>query len=159
DRFHLRFMDHVIAVSGAQAAKVKRCGGVRGDRLRVIHNAIDPERFTDPDPRYRTRLLRYFRTPRTRINCAAGRPPPEKGVDVLIDAATLVVEKDPSVAFIVFGDGPHKAALQQRLLAAGLAGSFVLGGFRPDLDRFIPHLDLLVLPSHTEGLPNVVLEA
>ena len=35
----------------------------------------------------------------------------------------------------------------------------VLGGFRGDLDRFLPHFDMLVLPSFTEGLPNVVLEA
>ncbi len=37
--------------------------------------------------------------------------------------------------------------------------SFVFGGFREDLDRFLPFFDVLVLPSYTEGLPNVVLEA
>ena len=38
-------------------------------------------------------------------------------------------------------------------------GSVVLAGYRDDLDHFIPQLDLFVLPSYTEGLPNVVLEA
>src|SRR5262249_32974414 len=36
---------------------------------------------------------------------------------------------------------------------------FVFAGLRPDLDRFLPFFDVLVLPSFTEGLPNVVLEA
>src|SRR5207302_6843198 len=43
--------------------------------------------------------------------------------------------------------------------AAGLTRRFVLAGFRDDLDGYLPFLDLLVLPSFTEGLPNVVLEA
>ena len=60
---------------------------------------------------------------------------------------------------MLFGDGPLREDLARQIAAAGLAGRFVLAGFRDDLDRFLPHLDLLVLPSYTEGLPNVVLEA
>jgi glycosyltransferase involved in cell wall biosynthesis len=49
--------------------------------------------------------------------------------------------------------------LARQIKAAGLGAAFVLSGFRADLDRFLPHLDVLALPSYTEGLPNVVLEA
>src|SRR5262249_20226915 len=49
DRFHLRWMDRVVCVSEAQAAKVRRAG-VRPERVGVIHNAVDPDRFADPDP-------------------------------------------------------------------------------------------------------------
>src|SRR5262249_40914384 len=124
-----------------------------------IYNAVDPERFADPDAAYRAKLLRYFRQPRTRIIGAAGRLSPEKGFDVLVAAAAQVVSKDDTVGFLLFGEGPCKAALVKQINAAGLSRSFVLSGFRADLDRFFPFLDLLVLPSHTEGLPNVVLEA
>jgi glycosyltransferase involved in cell wall biosynthesis len=158
DRFHLRFMDHVVAVSSAQAEKV-RAAGVRAERLTTIANAIDPDRFADPEPRYRTKLERYFRGPRCRVVGAAGRLSPEKGFDVLIEAAARVVEVDPTVGFVLFGDGPDRAALQERITNLGMIGSIVLAGFRNDLDCFIPQLDLFVLPSHTEGLPNVVLEA
>src|SRR5919108_523234 len=65
----------------------------------------------------------------------------------------------PPVGFVLFGEGPCRTELLHKVNAAGLAGSFVLAGFRADLDRFLSQLDLLVLPSHTEGLPNVVLEA
>lgn len=158
DRRHLRWMDHVVAVSEGQAEKVRRCG-VRGERVRVIHNAVDPERFADPDPNYQVKLQRFFRQPCERIVGAAGRLSPEKGFDVLVAAAAQVVNADEGVGFLLFGEGPCKAELVKQINAAGLSRYFVLSGFRPDLDRFFPFLDLLVLPSYTEGMPNVVLEA
>ena len=158
DRWHLRFMDHVVAVSSAQAEKVRKAG-VPSDRLTMIANAIDPDRFADLDPRYRGKLDRYFRGKRSRIVGAAGRLSPEKGFDVLVEAAARVIDIDPTVGFVLFGDGPCKPALVELISALGLTGSVVIAGFRNDLDRFIAQLDLFVLPSYTEGLPNVVLEA
>jgi glycosyltransferase involved in cell wall biosynthesis len=158
DRFHLRWMDHVVCVSEAQAAKVRRAG-VPAERVSVIRNAVDPERFVDPDPRYRAKLLRYFRSPRRPVIGAAGRLSPEKGFDVLVAAAEQVARADSSAGFILFGEGPCRDRLVWQIRDAGLTGTFILSGFRADLDRFLPHLDLLVLPSFTEGLPNVVLEA
>jgi glycosyltransferase involved in cell wall biosynthesis len=158
DRFHLRWMDRVVCVSEAQAARVRRAG-VRTDRIRVIYNAIDPTRFHEPDARYRAKLLRYFRQPRTHVIGAAGRLSPEKGFEVLVKAAERVLREQPSTGFVLFGEGPERASLQKQINAAGLGQSFILAGFRADLDRFLPHFDLFVLPSYTEGMPNVVLEA
>ena len=158
DRWHLRYLDRVVCVSAAQAEKARRAG-VRPEKIAVIHNSIDPERFTDPDPRFQAKVNRYFRNPRNRIIGAAGRLSPEKGFDVLVAAAERVLQDDPMVGFVLFGDGPCKARLQQMIADAGLSGAFVLAGFRADLDQYIPWLDLMVLPSYTEGLPNVVLEA
>ena len=158
DRFHLRWMDQVVCVSEAQARKARRTG-VRRDRVRVIYNAVDPERFYDLDALYRVKLLRFFKGNPARIVGAAGRLSPEKGFDVLVEAARSVVKRDPSVGFVVFGDGVCREKLMRQIKAAGLSGAFALGGFRADLDRFLPFFDLLTLPSYTEGMPNVVLEA
>jgi glycosyltransferase involved in cell wall biosynthesis len=158
DRLHLRCMDHVVCVSEAQAARVRRAG-VPAARTSVIHNAIDPARFQEPDARYRAKLLRYFRQPRTHIIAAAGRLSPEKGFGVLVKAAERVLRVHPSAGFVLFGDGPERARLQQQINSLGLGHAFILAGLRADLDRFLPHFDLMVLPSYTEGLPNVVLEA
>jgi glycosyltransferase involved in cell wall biosynthesis len=158
DRFHLRWMHRVVCVSEAQAEKVRRTG-VKPSRIRVVQNAIDPERFPDPDWRYRTKLQRLFRQPRTRVVGAAGRLSPEKGFDVLVAAAERIHKAHRSIGFVIFGEGPCRGGLAQQIHAAGLGGTFVLNGFRSDLDRFMPFFDLLVLPSYTEGLPNVVLEA
>lgn len=157
DRWHLSWMDHVVSVSHAQADKVRR--HVRPAKTSVIHNAIDPDRFADPDPMARTRIDRYFTNGISLLIGAAGRLSPEKGFDVLIEAASQVCDACPEVGFVIFGDGPCRAALQAQISALGLGGTVILAGFRNDLDRCIPALDLFVQSSHTEGLPNVLLEA
>jgi glycosyltransferase involved in cell wall biosynthesis len=158
DRAHLRWMDRVVCVSEAQAARARNCGA-RPERVRVIHNAVDPGRFADPDPAGRAELQKYFPRPRSFLVGAAGRLSPEKGFDVLARAAARVLREYPSTGFLHFGAGPCRGPLERELEALKLGEDFVLGGFRGDLDRLLPHFDLLVLPSHTEGLPNVVLEA
>jgi glycosyltransferase involved in cell wall biosynthesis len=158
DRRHLRFMDCVVCVSAAQAAKVYRAG-VRPRHIRVIHNAVDPERFSRPDPRGRGELQALFPAPRALLVGAAGRLSPEKGFEVLAAAAPRVLRSHPDAGFVHFGEGPCRPQIERRIAAGGVGGSFVLGGFRSDLDRLLPHFDLFVLPSYTEGLPNVVLEA
>jgi len=158
DRLHLRWMDHVVCVSEGQARKVRRVG-IADDKVTVIHNAVATERFADPDPHFRDALQRFFAAPRSRIVAAAGRLSPEKGFGVLVDAAALIVARDPSIGFVLFGEGLLREELSHRIEVGNLGGKFVLAGFRDDLDRLVPCLDLLVLPSFTEGLPNVVLEA
>jgi glycosyltransferase involved in cell wall biosynthesis len=158
DRLHLRWMDHVVCVAEAQARKARRAGA-RPERVRVIHNAVDPERFEDLDPSYRDRMVRHFRPGCERVVGAAGRLSPEKGFKVLVAAARRVLERDPAAGFLVFGEGPCRRRLTRQIERTGLGGAFVLAGFRADLDRFMPFFDLLALPSFTEGMPNVVLEA
>ena len=63
------------------------------------------------------------------------------------------------IGFVLFGDGPLRGALESQIVARGLQGRFHIAGHHSDLDKYYPHLDLLALPSYTEGLPNVVLEA
>jgi glycosyltransferase involved in cell wall biosynthesis/acetyltransferase-like isoleucine patch superfamily enzyme len=158
ERVSLRWMDRVVCVSEGQAAKVRRAG-VPGERVVVIPNAIRPERFGAPDPSYRSALLGLFADPPARVVGAAGRLSPEKGFSVLVEAAASVARSDASVGFVVFGEGPLREVLQREIAAWGLEGRFVLAGFRDDLDAYMPCFDLLALPSYTEGLPNVVLEA
>jgi glycosyltransferase involved in cell wall biosynthesis len=158
DRFCLRFMDRVVCVSEGQADRV-RGAGVPAEGVAVIRNAIRTDRFSDPDPGGRQELQALFRTPRSRIVVAAGRLSPEKGFGVLLTAARRVVERDPSLGFVLFGDGALRATLARQIQTAGLREHVILAGFRTDLDYLLPCCDLVVLPSFTEGLPNVILEA
>jgi glycosyltransferase involved in cell wall biosynthesis len=158
ERFSLRWMDRVVCVSGGQERKVLRTG-VPAGRTRVIRNAIEAGRFATPDPEYGRRCREFFPRPPRLLVGAAGRLSPEKGFGVLVEAAARVRRADPDVGFLVFGDGAERAALQDKVHGAGLDDGFVLAGFRPDLDRYLPFLDVVALPSFTEGLPNVLLEA
>jgi len=158
DRLLLRRMDRVVCVSRSQAERVRRAG-VPESKLTVIPNAIRAERFDQPDGQYRLRLQQLFPSPPAKIVGAAGRLSCEKGFDVLIDAAADAARADPSVGFVLFGEGRLRDALMQRIRERQLDKVFVMPGFCPDLDAFLPHFDLLVIPSFTEGLSNVALEA
>lgn len=158
DKLHLRCMDHVVCVSQGQARKVRRAG-VPPARISVIANAARLGAFAGPDPEAREQLEAFCRRPGERIVVGAGRLSREKGVPVLIAAAQRVVARDPGARFVVFGEGAMRPALARMIAEAGLDDYFALPGFRGDLDRIMPAADLFVLPSFTEGLPNVVLEA
>jgi glycosyltransferase involved in cell wall biosynthesis len=158
DRINLRWMDRVVCVSQGQAARVLRAG-VDPARTVVIRNAIDVNRFVDLDLRYLRWLHERFPRPRRYIIGSAGRLSPEKGVEILVEAAARVHARDQSLGFIHFGDGLGRQAIERAIERAGLRDVFILAGLKADLDRYYPFFDLLALPSFTEGLPNVVLEA
>jgi glycosyltransferase involved in cell wall biosynthesis len=158
DRRFLRWMDRVVCVSNGQARKVLDAR-VREERVSVIHNAVSANRFTEPDPVFGARLRSWFPHSPRRIIGAAGRLSPEKGFDVLVNAAADVCEKKSDASFVLFGDGPMKTALADQIGRLGLEDRFLLPGFTHELDCYLPHFDVFTQSSHTEGMPNVILEA
>jgi len=158
DKLVLRGARRVVAVSHRQGQRVKEAG-IRGDRVVVIQNAVDASRFAPAEDAARQELEAFFPSRPDRIVIAAGRLSPEKGFEDLVAAARMVVDRLPGAAFLLVGDGPLRERLAAAVRAAGLEGNFALAGFRGDLDRLLPAADLFVQSSHTEGLPNVVLEA
>jgi len=158
DRLCLLGMDRVVCVSECQARRVRRAG-VPPKRIVMIRNGIDPGRALDPDPAVRAELLGLFPEPPRLLVGSAGRLSPEKGYGDLVDAAARVLLDVPDAGFVHFGHGPLRADLGRKVERLGLAGRFVFGGFRTDLERVHPNLDLFALPSYTEGLPVVLLEA
>jgi len=158
DRWILRHMDRVVCVSDGQADKVRRAG-VRPDRLRVIHNAIDTSRF-DPDAAgARASLQSLFPGSPALIVIAVGRLSPEKGFELFVDAARMLALRDSATGFLIVGDGPDRTKLEELVREAKLVDRFVFAGFRSDVDALLPGADVLVQSSYTEGLPNVILEA
>ena len=161
DRRHLRFMDHVVCVSDGQAEKVRKWCRVPANRLSVIRNSARLGAFERADPAARERLRGFFDRDAgvSQIILGAGRFSPEKGFGVLVEAAATICRDNPSAGVVLFGEGPLRGELERRVAELGLRGRVVLPGFRTDLDSLIGGADVVVLPSYTEGLPNVALEA
>jgi glycosyltransferase involved in cell wall biosynthesis len=155
-RVHAR-ADAVVSVSEGQAAKV-RAAGVRDERNHVIPNAIGEEAFAPADPADRAALVRMFPHQPLKIVGAAGRLSPEKGFEVLVDVAAELCASRSDVGVVIFGDGPLRGRLERRIVDRRLEGRVILAGFRRDVGRFVPHFDVGVLPSFTEGLPVTLLE-
>ena len=159
DRIHLRCMDAVVCVSHGQARKVRRAG-VATRKIRIIRNAARVQGFANPRPEFRTRLRELAGAGADDlVVMAAGRLSPEKGYHILIEAAAKARALDRRLRFVLFGDGPEKERLTRLIAQHSLNEVFHLPGFRDDLDIWMPWCDIFVLPSFTEGLPNVVLEA
>jgi glycosyltransferase involved in cell wall biosynthesis len=157
DKWMHRRMDHIVCVSQGQADKVIRYGTPAG-RVSVIYNAVRMDRFNVPsDSSYRHQLESFFPNKPKRIIGAAGRLSPEKGYDILITAAGKLLKSGLEIGVVLFGEGALREPLQKQIDDAGIA--VVLPGFTEHLDQYMPHFDLFVQSSHTEGLPSVLLEA
>ncbi len=157
DKMVLNWMDSVVAVSKAQELKIRRAG-VSEAKVVTIRNAVGKDAFVEPDATLRQQLIDLFESPPKLLVGAAGRLSPEKGFEVLVDAAAQVLKKVPEAGFVVFGEGPLKANLERRIAEHGIAKRFLLGGFRSDLLKVLPNFDLSAMSSWTEGLPVILLE-
>ncbi|TVM33456.1 glycosyltransferase [Oceanidesulfovibrio marinus] len=156
DKLFLRFADHVVAVSDGQRSKLLDLG-VRKDKITTIRNGIALDTIPAPSPESLHTLLEL--PEEAVIIASAGRLSPEKNHIGLVEAARHVCSANPDAYFVVFGEGALRPAIEKRIQDVGLQDRFLLPGFRPDLLATLHHIDIFALPSHTEGLPNVVLEA
>lgn len=156
DRLFLRFADRVVAVSEGQKRKVV-ASGISPAKITVIRNCID----CDAPAPLAARSLReeLGLSPEPLLVVSAGRLSPEKNYGGLIRVARRVREKEPEAIFVVLGEGVLRSELERAAVESGLAGRFLLPGFRNDAAALLAQADIFVLPSFTEGLPNVVLEA
>jgi glycosyltransferase involved in cell wall biosynthesis len=156
DRIFLRLADGVVAVSEGQRQKILACD-VKPDKVRVIHNAIDLATYPGPAEKS---VRDELGIPQDAILVVtAGRLSPEKNHLGLVEAARMVLAKMPDVYFVIFGEGFLRPELEKAVADAGIGHRFFLPGFRSDVRSLLHESDIFVLPSHTEGLPNVVLEA
>jgi glycosyltransferase involved in cell wall biosynthesis len=82
-----------------------------------------------------------------------------KGHGYLLDALPGVIARHPDVRVLLFGQGPLEAELRDRIRRLGLADRVRLAGFRSDLERILPCLDLVAHPATLEGLGVSLLQA
>jgi glycosyltransferase involved in cell wall biosynthesis len=148
----------VVAVSRDIADHLAALG-VPADRVRVILDGVDRSVFCPGDQA----------EARRRVGVSPGEPMllfvggllPVKAVDVLLNAAARLVADGTPVRLLVIGDGPQRTKLQSLAAELGLGERVRFVGAIPhaDLPDWYRAADLFVLPSHSEGVPNVLLEA
>jgi glycosyltransferase involved in cell wall biosynthesis len=155
----LRAADGVVAVSQDLGRRLVE-GGVDPDRVRVIYNGIDPAWFY-PGPKLDARLRVGLPTDTDPVVLFIGNLVRVKGVEVLIDACDQLVRSGSRFHCRIIVEGPLAGALQGRVDQLGLGDRVKLLGSKPQLELpdWYRAADVLVLPSYSEGVPNVLLEA
>src|SRR5439155_19848217 len=89
---------------------------------------------------------------------AVGRLDIQKSHAILIDAVAKLKDKFP-VRCLIIGEGPKRASLEAQVRRLHLENHIRLLGERDDVTSWLSCLDIFVLPSLWEGLPNALLEA
>ena len=150
-----------IAVSHGVARSLVGHGIVPAERVRVVWNGIDVEAYAPVAPQRRAarRSKALGLPPDTRLVLCVGRFTPQKGHDVLLEAAALARRQDGRVVLALAGDGPLRDELAHRAAQLGIAGAVRFLGRHADVPQLLGCADVLVQPSRFEGLPLTVLEA
>lgn len=144
------FVDATLTNTDAGRAALVTQDGLRADRVVVLENGVDTSRF------------KRFMLPDTskklvRVGCVANLRP-IKNIDGLMRVAKAALEKFPHLVFEVAGDGEQREELERLHAELGLGERFVLRGSVADVPNFLRSVDVAVLPSHSEGMSNALLE-
>jgi glycosyltransferase involved in cell wall biosynthesis len=151
---------HFINNSQAGADNYAEWIGISRERIQVIHNGLeagDRRRLSDTE---RAQA-------RARIGIAADsfvvggvfRFDEEKRPFLWLDVASRVAAVSSQVRFILHGQGPLREAMEARIGKRGLRNLVVMAGVTDDPFNAMSLMDVLLLTSRGEGLPNVVIEA
>ena len=134
--------------------------GVPGPKVHVVYNGVDRRRFCSV-PRDQLRQKLGWDS-RDQVLLFVGRLSPEKGADDLLRAYAHA-RRYYGIAgrLVIVGDGPDRPLLEKLANQLGIQDQVTWAGWkRPaEVSEYMNAADLLCLPSHNEGVANVVLEA
>jgi len=152
-------VDRVVAVSPAVAELTRREHGIPPERLVTIENGVDVDVWTpEGQPRAEARRELGLRDDGVAVG-VIGHLSPVKGHADFLAAAARVSEEAPSTRFVFVGDGPLRPTLHALAASLGLGDRVVFAGTRADMPRVLSALDVVAVPSHSEGMSNALLEA
>jgi glycosyltransferase involved in cell wall biosynthesis len=135
--------------------------GIPGSKARVIHNGVDTDLHSPASPRSKLTARQTIRLPIDSIVIGfMGRLEPAKNVFALFEIAFILRKViDTPVAFLVQGEGPEEARFRERILQHELQDYFFFRAPSLDTEVFFSAIDVMLVPSLSEGCPYAVLEA
>jgi glycosyltransferase involved in cell wall biosynthesis len=159
DRWSLRKADRVITVCRPFADELQS-RGVSADRIHIQHMPIRP--FESVSREQVAALRKQLAiADDTRVLLSVGRLSFEKGHADLVRAFHLLRQRNPDLhmRLVLVGDGPEGSNLHSLCERLRLGADVSLVGHQQDVRPYYAIADLFILPSHSEGSPNVLLEA
>lgn len=153
----LRKYHRIIAVSRA-TKQIMVDSGIKDNEIDVVYNAIDVDAWRRD--RIASTLREELRVvPGAKVVGVVGRLSNEKGISTTLAVAKRVLEERSDTYFVLVGDGPARAEVEQELAELNLSERVFVLGFRKDSANLYAGFDLFLSTSLTEGIPNTVLEA
>ena len=159
DRWSLRAADRIVAVCGPFREQLVSAGIPR-KKIEVLHNsaAVVDSIFRDEADAIKQR---FALDKGSKVLIAIGRLSYEKGHADLLKALDELRRSRPHLRWkcLIVGSGPEQANLEAMVRQQGLDSGVTFAGQQADVLPILQASDLMILPSHSEGSPHVVLEA
>jgi len=149
-----RWADVFVAVSAEDRRKMIEVEGVDPAKIRLIPNGI-PSPANGAVADVRAELGIEPGAPVLGVVCELRA---QKALEVLFEAAALLLPEFPSLKVLVAGDGPERARLEEAALRLGVADTVLFLGIRRDVPAVLAAVDVAVLSSDYEGSPLSVME-
>lgn len=142
-----------VAISNFGRSQIMRWSAFRDwHKIKVIRCGVDDSFIDAPQS---------FAPPSTPSLCAVARLSAQKGIPLLLDAATELRRRGRNFSLTLVGDGEMRKEIEEMIVAHDLGDVVQLAGWA-DTNAVIQHLRasrVMVLPSFAEGLPVVIMEA
>jgi glycosyltransferase involved in cell wall biosynthesis len=158
DHWVMRNSPRLIAISPTVERLLREQIAIRPSAIWQINNGVE---VADRQPMVDAgeNPLRAWEPQRRPRIGAVGNFSWIKGMDVLVNAAPAILKDFPEAVFFLIGEGKGKAALEKAVRARGLSAAVRFTGFVDQLPAALSGLDLLVVPSRSEGFGLVACEA
>jgi len=152
ERSGMEAADKVIAVSNLTRNIVINRYGIDANKVVTVHNSVEPINLPE---------FRMNKGVKEKIVTFLGRITYQKGPDYFIEAAKLVIDKDPNVRFVMAGSGDMLNKMIKRVAQLGIATKFHFAGFLKGQEVFemFSMSDVYVMPSVSEPFGISPLEA
>lgn len=159
DRWSLRVPERVVTVCRPFLEELT-AKGIAEEKISIMHNSVAP--IAVATAAELTALKERHRIhPDDRVLLTIGRLSREKAQGDLVAALAELCRnrKSGNLKLLIVGDGPDRGHLEHLVRHADLVERVVFVGHVNDVHAYFALADVVVVPSHSEGSPNVVLEA
>jgi glycosyltransferase involved in cell wall biosynthesis len=153
----LKAADAVVAVTQDLKNRIIDFG-IPAEKVQVVSRGVDDKLFS---PGSRIEARQRLNIPEGRMLLWVGRMVPVKGLDLLVKACDSLRQRGVSFRLYLLGDGPLRKELEYDCQGRGLSKCVIFVGSVPhdQLPDWYRSADVMVLPSRSEGVPNVLRES
>jgi glycosyltransferase involved in cell wall biosynthesis len=155
------FAATIMCVSETVKKHVMTSTGIRPEKLSVVHNGINPDKFSlGSSVERKNELRKSLGIPQESVVVGnVSRLIEDKGHKYLLMAMPGIVTKFPFVKLLIVGDGGLRDELTELSRTLNIADKVVFAGSRLDVPQLLEIMDVFVFPTFREALGICVLEA
>ena len=160
EKYMAKYCDLLITINKEDYALAQKKFSKRTKIAHIHGVGVEEKRYHPASPQEQLAMRQAEGLlPEDFVILCTGELNENKNQKTLVSAAALLKEKIPNLKVLLAGNGPKEQELREQIQAEGLEGIVKLLGYRTDLEKVVPAVDLVASCSHREGMPLNIIEA